>query len=62
LALACPSKYVLGHVVQQQVVFDGEQFAEALLEKLFQRFLVRQQRIQAAIQAIVVHLVNGNTE
>ena len=30
-----------GHVVQQQVVLDGEQLAEPLLEKRFQRRFVR---------------------
>ena len=51
-----------GHVVQQQVVLDGEQLAEPLLEKRFQRRLVRQQLVQPAVQAIVVHLVRRHAQ
>jgi hypothetical protein len=45
------------HVVQQQVVLDGEQLAEPLLEKHFQRRLVRQQFVQPTVQTVVVDLV-----
>ena len=51
-----------GHVVQQQVVLDGEQLAEPLLEKHLQRRLVRQQFVQPAVQAVVVHLVDRHAQ
>ena len=50
------------HVVQQQVVLDGEQLAEPLLEKHFQFRLVRQQFIETAVQTIVVHLVDRHAQ
>ena len=57
-----PLEVRAGHVVQQQVVLDGEQLAEPLLEKRLQRFLVRQQLVQAAVQAVVVHLVDRHAQ
>ena len=50
------------HVVQQQIVLDGEQLAEPLLEKRLQRLLVRQQFVQPAVQAVVVHLVERHAQ
>ena len=43
-----------GHVVQQQLVVELEQLAQAALEMGLQRRLVRQQAVERAIQPIVV--------
>ncbi len=57
-----PLKVRAGHVVEQQVVLDGEQLAEPFFEEHFQRLFVRQHLVQPAVQAIVVHFVERHAQ
>ena len=43
------------HVVQQQVVLQREQLPQPRLQVTFDRFLVRQQTVERAVQAVVIH-------
>ncbi len=51
-----------GHVVQQQVVLDAEQLAQAVLQEGFQRFFMRQNRVQRAIETLLVDLLGRNAQ
>ena len=51
-----------GHVGQQQIVVQLEQLSELFLQVLFQRGLVRQQRIQRTVQTILVDLLGRYTQ
>ncbi len=51
-----------GHVVQQQIVVQFEQLSELLLEVFLQRRLVRQQRIQRPVQAVLVDLLGRHAQ
>jgi len=51
-----------GHIVQQEVVLQSEEFAEAVLQEHFQGLLVRQQRIQRPVETLFVDLVRGNAQ
>ena len=51
-----------GHVVQQQVVLDAEQLAQPILQEHFQRFFVRQNRVQGAIKTLLVDLLRRNAQ
>ena len=50
------------HVVEQQVVVEGEQLPEPRHEMLFKRRLVRHEPIQGAIQPIVIDQRRGQGE
>ena len=50
------------HVVQQQVVLQPEEFAEAILQEHFQGFFVRQQRVQGAVETLLIDLLDGNAQ
>jgi len=43
------------HVVEQQVVIEREQLAQALLQMRLERLLVWQQLVERAIEAVIVH-------
>ena len=51
-----------GHVVKQQVVLQAEQLAQPILQEDFQRFLVRQKRVQRAIETLLVDLLRRNAQ
>lgn len=62
IGIGLPLEVRAGHVIQQQVVLDREQFAEPLLEKRLQCRLVRQQLVESAIQAVVVHFIDRHAQ
>jgi hypothetical protein len=62
VAFALAFKIGAGHVVQQQVVLQIEQLAEAVLEVFFQTGLVRQQRVQGAVELVVVDLAGRHAQ
>ena len=51
-----------GHVVQQQVALQLEQFAEPLAEMLFQRLLVRQELIERLVEPVGVDLLRRHAQ
>ena len=55
-------KVSAGDVVQEQVVFQVEQRAQSFFQVFFQSFLVRQQVIEGAIEAVVIHLGVGDAQ
>ncbi len=44
-----------GDVVEQQVVIERKQLAQALLQMRLERLLVRQQLVERAVQAVIVY-------
>ena len=62
IALGLALEIRAGHVVQQQVVLQAEQLAQPILQEHFQRFLVRQERVQRAIEPLLVDLLRRNAQ
>ena len=51
-----------GHVIEQKIVLQREEFTEPTTQMLLQRPLVRQQAIQRAVQTIVVDPLNRQSK
>lgn len=62
IAIRLAFKESAGDVVEQQVVFEIEEFAEPVLEMSFERCLVREQLIQRAIESVVIHVLLRNSQ
>src|SRR5664280_938867 len=50
------------HIVQHQIIVEPEELSQMLLEMFLQRVLVRQQRVQSSIEAVVIDLGVSNPE
>jgi len=62
VAFGEPLEVGAGHVVEDQVVVQLKQFPQAVLEMGLQRFLVRQQRVEAAVEPVIVDLVRRHAQ
>jgi hypothetical protein len=51
-----------GHIVEQQIVLDGEEFAESLFQKDLQLRLVRQQIIQPTVQSVIIDAIDRHAQ
>ena len=50
------------HVIEQQVVGEVEEFAQALHQVLLEGFLVGQQPVQGTVEPVIVHAIGGNSQ
>jgi len=62
IPLGQPLEVRAGHVVEQQVVLQGEELPEARSQMLLDRLFVRQEPIQRAVEPIVVDPLGGQPE
>ena len=60
IALGLALEIGAGYVVKQKIAFDAKQLAQAVLQEGFQRFFMRQNRIQRPIETLRVDLLRRN--
>ena len=62
IAVGLAFKVSRGHVVDQKVVLQAKQFAQAVFQVFFQCFFVGQQLIQGAIPPVIIDLLRRHTQ